>query len=136
MYHMSRHMGKPTICISENKGADQLRSNCKTNQRLCSNLYPSSVTVQASLCRSWVEPKLLVFSRTGSYYIAVGSCSIVCSDECGNICAIQPTTELWRININNLPIFKVRFSGLYITLQHYFANQFSPFHHCSLSFIL
>ena len=24
----SRRMGKPTICIGENKGADRLRSNC------------------------------------------------------------------------------------------------------------
>ena len=28
-------MGKPTICIGENKGADQLRSNCEADQRLC-----------------------------------------------------------------------------------------------------
>ena len=26
IYHVSRHMRKPTICIGENKGADQLRS--------------------------------------------------------------------------------------------------------------
>ena len=24
---MSRHMGKPTVCLGENKGADQLRSS-------------------------------------------------------------------------------------------------------------
>ena len=28
-------MGKPTICICENKDADQLRGNRKTDQRLC-----------------------------------------------------------------------------------------------------
>ena len=28
-------MGKPTICIGENKGADQLHSNCEADQRLC-----------------------------------------------------------------------------------------------------
>ena len=28
-------MGKPTICIGENKGADQLRGNRKADQRLC-----------------------------------------------------------------------------------------------------
>ena len=28
-------MVKPTICIGENKGADQLRSNCEADQRLC-----------------------------------------------------------------------------------------------------
>ena len=33
--HMSRPMGKPTICIGENKDADQLRSNCEADQRLC-----------------------------------------------------------------------------------------------------
>ena len=37
-YHrkdMSRLMGKPTICICENKGADQLRGNREADQRLC-----------------------------------------------------------------------------------------------------
>ena len=28
-------MGKPTICIAENKGGDQLRSNCEGDQHLC-----------------------------------------------------------------------------------------------------
>ena len=28
---MCRRMGKPTICIGENKGADQLRSNRETD---------------------------------------------------------------------------------------------------------
>ena len=33
--NMSRLMGKPTICIGENKGADQLRGNREADQRLC-----------------------------------------------------------------------------------------------------
>ena len=73
---------KPTICIGKNKGADQLRINCGADQCLCffymdstipllskskiSSLLPSSETVQAGLCQTWSEPKLLVFSRTGS----------------------------------------------------------------------
>ena len=81
-YHMSRRMGKPTICIGKNKGTDQLRSNCEADQRLCfrysnstipllvkskiCSLLPSSVTVQPGLCQTWSEPKLLVFSCTGS----------------------------------------------------------------------
>ena len=28
-------MGKPTICICENKGVDQLRGNREADQRLC-----------------------------------------------------------------------------------------------------
>ena len=75
-------MGKPTICIGENKGADQLRSNCEADLRLCfrytdstvpvlskseiSSMYPCPVAVQPGLCQTWSEPKLLVFSRTGS----------------------------------------------------------------------
>ena len=64
-------MGKPTICIGENKGADQLRSNCETDERNCfryagstipqlsksgiSSHYPSSVLVKFGLCRTWSE---------------------------------------------------------------------------------
>ena len=32
---MSHLMGKPTICIGENNGADQLRGNREADQRLC-----------------------------------------------------------------------------------------------------
>ena len=75
-------MRKPTICIGENKAAEQLCSNCKADQRLCfrctdstilllliseiSSVYPASVTVQAGLCQTLSGPKLLVFSRAGS----------------------------------------------------------------------
>ena len=31
---MRRHMGKPTICLGENKDADQLRGNREADQRL------------------------------------------------------------------------------------------------------
>ena len=34
-HDMSHCMGKPKICIGENKGADQLRSNREADQRLC-----------------------------------------------------------------------------------------------------
>ena len=34
-------MRKPTTCICENKGADQLHSNCEADQRLCF-LYTNS----------------------------------------------------------------------------------------------
>ena len=78
-------MGKPTIYIGENKGADQLRRNCEADQRLCfrysdstipllsksqsSSLQPSSVTVQPGLCRTCSETTLLVFPRGGSFII-------------------------------------------------------------------
>ena len=76
-------MRKPTICIGENKDADQLRGNREADQRLCflytdstlplllkyeiSSFKPASVTAQTGLCRTCSET-LLVFSRDGSYY--------------------------------------------------------------------
>ena len=74
-------MGKPTICICENKDADQLRGNREADQRLCfrytdsilfkseiSSFQPASVTVQPDLCRTCSETTLLVFPRDGSWY--------------------------------------------------------------------
>ena len=68
-------MGKPTICIGENKDADQLRGNREADQRLCfrfsDNTIPLllkleiSVLIQAGLCRTCSETTLLVFPRDG-----------------------------------------------------------------------
>ena len=71
-------MGKPTICLGENKGADQLRSNCEADQRPSFRYSDStvplllkseisrfqlfSVTVQVGLCRTWSETTLLVIA--------------------------------------------------------------------------
>ena len=84
IYYMSRLMGKPKICICENKDADQLRGNHEADQRLCFRYTDStlpllfkseisrfqliSVLVQAALCRTCSETTLLVFPRCGSYY--------------------------------------------------------------------
>ena len=42
-YHLSRLMGKPTICIGENKDADQLRGNREADQRLCFHYSDSTI---------------------------------------------------------------------------------------------
>ena len=84
--HMSQFMGKPTICIGENKDADQLRGNREADQRLCFRYSDSrislllkseisrfllfSVLVQAGLCRTCSENTLLVFPRGGSYALS------------------------------------------------------------------
>ena len=72
--YMSHCMGKLTMCICENKAADQRLCFRHTDSTIplpskskMSSLLPSSVTVQAGLCRTWSEPKLLVFSCIGSY---------------------------------------------------------------------
>ena len=78
-------MEKPTICICENKDADQLRGNREADQRLCfrytdstiplllkseiASFYPASVTVQAGLCRTCSDTTLLVFPPGGSFVL-------------------------------------------------------------------
>ena len=78
-----RLIGKPTICICENKDADQLRGNREADQRLCfrytdsilpllfkseiSSFQPASVTAQPDLCRTCSETTLLVYPRGGSF---------------------------------------------------------------------
>ena len=41
--YMSRLMGKPTICIGENKNADQFRGNREADQRLCFRYSDSTI---------------------------------------------------------------------------------------------
>ena len=78
--YLSPVMRKPPFCKCENKDADQLRSNCAADQRLCfrytdstipllpkseiSSLYLSSVAVQPGLCRTWSETPKTGFLRT------------------------------------------------------------------------
>ena len=42
---MSCCMGKPTICICENKDADQLRGNREADQRLCFRYSDSTISL-------------------------------------------------------------------------------------------
>ena len=41
--HLSHLMGKPTICIGENKDTDRLRGNRKADQRLCFRYSDSTI---------------------------------------------------------------------------------------------
>ena len=74
--YLSHLMREPTICIGENKGADQLRGNREADQRLCfryldstiphllkfeiSSFWLFSLLVQVGLCRTCSETTLLV----------------------------------------------------------------------------
>ena len=45
VYNMSLCMRKPTICISENKAADQLRGDREADQRLCFRYTDSTISL-------------------------------------------------------------------------------------------
>ena len=47
--HMSHPMRKPTICIGENKDADQLRGNREADQRLCFRYSDSTIPLLLNL---------------------------------------------------------------------------------------
>ena len=57
-------MEKPTICIDENKGADQLRRNCETDQRLCYGYTDSTIPLLSN-------PKFLASNHLLSLYSLV-----------------------------------------------------------------
>ena len=83
-------MRKTDFCLCENKGADQLPSNCEADQRLCfryldstipllpkydlSSFLSVSVTVQLGLCRTYSE-----FQKTGFLALRLNYLHSVCA---------------------------------------------------------
>ena len=98
-HDLSRLMGKPTICIGEKKGPDQLRSNCEADQRLCFRYSDGTIplllkseissfqlfSMLARTCRFvsdlFGNHILLVFPRGGSFYEEFGSLVVIASDS-------------------------------------------------------
>ena len=130
-YYLSRVMRKPAICKCENKDADQLRSNCAADQRLCfrytdstipllptpenSSLWPSCVAVQPGLCRTWLETP-----KTGFLTTRLICCCFINNTSCGNSLELpcQYTSNefpqqifLWR-NLAKLSVYYCKISTL------------------------
>ena len=53
-------MGKPTICIGENKCADQLRGNREADQRLCFRYTDSTIPLLS-------KSEISIFDYTGLF---------------------------------------------------------------------
>ena len=97
-------MGKPTICIGENKDADQLRGNREADQRLCFRYSDGTIP------RCYLDPK---FQASSSFLCL---CRPVCvrpvrkphcwfSHEAAQLWSGRNTT-LWNITVScllNLP---------------------------------
>ena len=60
-------MGKPAICIGENKGADQLRSNCEADQRLCFRYKDSTIPL---VSKSKIFQPLTIFCDGTSRFVS------------------------------------------------------------------
>ena len=88
-------MRNSTVCICENKDADQLRGNREADQRLCfryidstipilskseiASLQPFSVAVQPGLCGTWSETPKTGFLTTRLVYFFL-YLLIICSN--------------------------------------------------------
>ena len=70
LHDMSHVMRKPVFCLCENKDADQLRSNCEADQRLCFRYLDSTIYLLPKFGR---KPQRPVFSRRGCY-VCLQSC--------------------------------------------------------------
>ena len=93
-------MRKPDICLCENKGADQLSSNCEADQRLCFcytdstiplvlkseilNFQPPSVAARPVCVRPGRKPRKPVFSRRRSIVRE----TTLSSTDCWHFCII------------------------------------------------
>ena len=85
-------MGKPTICICENKGADQLCGNRKADQRLCFRYTDSTIPLLPKFIRNFML--LAVFCACTGRFV---------SDLFGNHIVGFPTRRF--ICCNGLPGF-------------------------------
>ena len=74
---LSPRIRKQTVCICENRDADQLCSNCTSDRHLCYRIIDSTIppltksemTAQAGLCQTSSEPRLFVFPSKGWFNI-------------------------------------------------------------------
>ena len=76
--YLSRIVRKPDVSLCENKGTDQLRSNCEADQCLFfathivqflffNPKFQASVIVQVGLCQTWSEPRRPVLHRVADH---------------------------------------------------------------------
>ena len=103
---MSRRVGKPTICICENKGADQLRSNCEADQRLCFRCTDST-DVQAGLCRTCSETTLWFSHELAHMYLAF---------------AVIIATVTGKSDTSAEPFYTIKLQGSTVRCELYFSN--------------
>ena len=76
-------MGKPTICIGENKGADQLRSNCEADQHLCFRYMDSTIPLLSKSKISRLQPSSVTVARfvsdlVGNHIVGFSTRWLIC----------------------------------------------------------
>ena len=118
-YQMSQHMRKPTICIGENKAADQLRCYRETDQRLCfcysdstiplleseiSSFWPASVSVQAGLCVRLSPNPNCWLSHAQAQMILIDWSTML---QCYSLGSVQSSAVLPAMSLTNTLMYSI-----------------------------
>ena len=82
-------MGKPTICIGENKDADQLRGNREADQRLCFRYSDNTIPV-------------LLKSEMSSFWLFSVLVQLFCA------CTARVVSDLFGIHIVGFPTRRLK----------------------------
>ena len=110
--HLSRVMRKPNFYICENKGADQLCSNCTADQRLCFRYTDSTI-----------PPLLIPIFKILAFFC--GCTGLFVSDLVGNsgFLATRLISFVNRliIPINNFSVIS-RQSHNFLGIEHHYAE--------------
>ena len=112
---MSRYMGKSTICIGENKGADQLRSNCEADQCLYFRYTDSTIPLlSASSHLLWLYTSVGVgpdrkphcwFSHDGAQIAPPGSLEVTLSPiYCIVVLQMAPASKKKKVEEDTSPL--------------------------------
>ena len=93
-------MRKPTICICENKGTDQLRSNCEADQRLCFCYLDSTIPLLFSHLLCIFSLSFFLFFFFFFFYCLLSrSISDHYLMSCGNMTCSRPQRKASRLRI-------------------------------------
>ena len=130
---MCQVMRKPDFFLCENKGADQLRSNCEADRCLCfhykdstipllpiseiSSFKPSSVSAHDGLCQTWSETPKSGFLASRLKY---PSSTIVC------ICNVTSLSQIWLLLLLLLSSISVVILVILQYLRFILNKVFSP----------
>ena len=91
LHFMSRRMGKPTICIGENKDADQFRCNREADQRLCFRYMDSTIPLLLELALFCASTGRFVSDLFGNHIVGFPTRRLICTSA--HVSAIRGKKE-------------------------------------------
>ena len=104
-------MRKPTICICENKDADQLRGNREADQRLCFRYTDSTIPL---LAKSEISKSLVIFCACTARFVSDLLENHIVGFPTRWLISCSPSVKLSILHIGWYPIFLFYLFYLYL----------------------